>query len=67
MSGARQELRSLLMSLPLPLGEAQGEGLASGPNLFGCVCSASEPKKEKDLFLMLTSYAPHPGPLPKGE
>jgi SpoIID/LytB domain protein len=40
----------LLTSLPLPLGEGWGEGLASGPNLFGFMRFASDSKKENGLL-----------------
>src|SRR5258708_34220665 len=53
-------------SLPLPLGEGWGEGLAMSQSLF--VVSSSEPpaKKEKGFFHR-SSLPPPPGPLPKGE
>src|SRR5258708_34652656 len=53
-------------SLPLPLGEGWGEGLAMSQSLF-VVSSSEHPAKKEKGFFHRSSLPPHPGPLPKGE
>ena len=47
----------VLSSLPLPLGEGRGEGLAKSPNRFGFISFPSGSEKEKEISFLHSSLA----------